>query len=127
MALTTAGLVMLIFLNSNTGLAFILVSLMVLGMGFGLLLFTEYQRDNVLGGKKILRGGIGHARHNEADRTDIQPGDDLAAFRPLHGRVQITPQYYPLFLKSMKTAFTISAVLCFAGIFASVARGKTHG
>jgi len=41
--------------------------------------------------------------------------------------VQITPEYYTLFLKSMKAAFIISAALCFAGIFASIARGRTHG
>ncbi len=41
------------------------------------------------------------------------------------GRVQITLGN-PLFLKSMRTAFIISSVLCFAGIFASIARGRAH-
>jgi uncharacterized membrane protein len=41
------------------------------------------------------------------------------------GRVEITPEYYPQFLISAKTAFTIFSALCFAGIFASLARGKT--
>jgi hypothetical protein len=40
------------------------------------------------------------------------------------GRVQITPEYYPFFLKSMRTAFIIMGALCFVGIFASIARGK---
>jgi hypothetical protein len=40
------------------------------------------------------------------------------------GRVQITPPYYPLFLKSAQLIFTISVVLCSAGILASLARGK---
>jgi hypothetical protein len=40
------------------------------------------------------------------------------------GKVQIMPEYYPLFLKSVKAAFAIFAVLCFGGIFASLARGK---
>ena len=44
---------------------------------------------------------------------------------PLHiGRVQITPQHYPVFLESVKTAFTIFAVLCIPGDFASISRGK---
>jgi hypothetical protein len=42
------------------------------------------------------------------------------------GSVRITPEYYPLFLKSMKTAFIIFAALCFGGIFASLARGKVR-
>jgi hypothetical protein len=43
------------------------------------------------------------------------------------GRVEITPQYYDAFLTSMKIAFTIFAVACFGGVFASLARGKMHG
>jgi hypothetical protein len=42
------------------------------------------------------------------------------------GRVQITPEYYSLFQASMKTSFIIFAVLCFGGIFASLARGKVR-
>jgi len=42
------------------------------------------------------------------------------------GRVQITPEYYSLFQQSMKTAFIIFAILCFGGIFASLARGKVR-
>jgi hypothetical protein len=40
------------------------------------------------------------------------------------GHAQISPQNHPLFLKSVKTAFIIFSGLCFAGIFASLARGK---
>jgi hypothetical protein len=50
----------------------------------------------------------------------------LLLFALYIGRVQITPEYYPLFLKSVKIAFSISAALCFVGIFASIARGRTH-
>lgn len=43
------------------------------------------------------------------------------------GNVTITPEYYPFFLRSVKAAVIISAALCFAGIFASLARGKIRG
>jgi hypothetical protein len=42
------------------------------------------------------------------------------------GRVQITPEYYPVFLKAMKVAFIIFAFLCFVSIFASMVRGKVR-
>jgi hypothetical protein len=42
------------------------------------------------------------------------------------GKVQITPEHYPAFLTSLKTAFIIFAVLCCGGIFASLARGKAR-
>ena len=48
----------------------------------------------------------------------------LMLFSLLIGTAQITPEYYPLFLKSAKIAFIISAALCFIGIFVSIARGK---
>jgi hypothetical protein len=40
------------------------------------------------------------------------------------GRVQITPEYYAAFLQGTRIAFIIFAILCFFGIFASLARGK---
>lgn len=42
------------------------------------------------------------------------------------GKVQITPEYYLLFLRCVRMAFTFFAVLCFGGIFASLARGKVR-
>jgi len=37
------------------------------------------------------------------------------------GGVQITPQNYSLFLESMKVAFLVFSVICFVGIFVSIA------
>jgi hypothetical protein len=42
------------------------------------------------------------------------------------GHVQITPEYYPAFISSVNMVFIISAILCFGGIFASLARGKVR-
>jgi hypothetical protein len=53
-------------------------------------------------------------------------GTAMLLFSIYIGRVQITPEYYPLFLKSERTAFIIFAVLCLGGVFASLARGKTR-
>jgi len=48
----------------------------------------------------------------------------MVLFSIFNGNVQITPQYYPAFLSSFKTASIIFAVLCFAGMFAMLAGGK---
>ncbi|VVB85042.1 Uncharacterised protein [uncultured archaeon] len=40
------------------------------------------------------------------------------------GKARISPENFPLFLSSVQTAFAIFAALCFAGVFASLARGK---
>jgi hypothetical protein len=39
------------------------------------------------------------------------------------GRVQITPVYYPVFIKSVRVAFIVFACLCMCGIFFSLYRG----
>jgi hypothetical protein len=53
-------------------------------------------------------------------------GVAMLMFALYMGRVQITPEYYPLFQESMRVSFIIFAILCFAGIFASLARGKVR-
>jgi hypothetical protein len=40
------------------------------------------------------------------------------------GRQQITPEVYPGYVAGMRTGFMIFSVLCFLGIFASLARNK---
>jgi hypothetical protein len=42
------------------------------------------------------------------------------------GKAQITPENYPLFLTSARTAFIVFAALCIGGVFASLARGKAQ-
>jgi EmrB/QacA subfamily drug resistance transporter len=126
MALTTAGLVMLIFLNNVTGLPFILASLVTLGLGFGF--FSSPNINAIMGSVERKFYGVASGTLGTMRLTGqaFSMGMVLLLFALYIGRVQITPEYYPLFLKSMKIAFSISAALCFAGIFASIARGRTH-
>jgi hypothetical protein len=53
-------------------------------------------------------------------------GVAMLMFALYMGRVEITPEYYPLLHESMRMSFIIFAVLCFGGIFASLARGKVR-
>ena len=126
MALTTAGLAMLAFLGSDTGLYFVLVSLVILGLGFGF--FSSPNTNAVMCSVESKFYGVASGMLGTMRLTGqaLSMGIALLLFASYIGRVQITPEYYPLFLKSMKTAFSISAVLCFAGIFASIARGRAH-
>ena len=54
----------------------------------------------------------------------LSMGIAMLLFTVYIGRVEITPEYYSLFVDSTKIAFIIFASLCFGGIFASLARGK---
>jgi EmrB/QacA subfamily drug resistance transporter len=127
MAATVTGLMLLTFLGSSTRLVFIIFTLAILGFGFGL--FSSPNINAVMScvEKKFYGVASGMLGTMRLTGQMFSMGMTLLLFALYIGRVQITPENYPLFLKSMKTAFTISAVLCFAGIFASIARGRTHG
>jgi len=127
MALTTIGLIILIFLGSDTGMLQIIMSLLILGVGFGI--FSSPNTNAVMGSVDRKAYGVASGMLGTMRLTGqmLSMGMSLLLFSLFIGRVQITPEYYPMFLKSMKILFTISAVLCFGGIFASIARGKTHG
>ncbi len=127
MALTTAGLVMLTFLGFDTPLAYVLASLVALGLGFGF--FSSPNTNAVMSSVERKYYGVASGMLGTMRLTGqtFSMGLTLLLFAVYIGRVAITPPYYPLFLTSARAAFTISAVLCFGGIFASIARGKTRG
>ena len=124
MFLTSVGIFLLVFLNETTPLPTIIASLIVLGFGYAL--FSSPNANSVMGcvEKKFL--GVASAILS----TMRQCGQMLnmamvtVVFSMIIGRVQITPQYHTLFLKSAKLIFTISVVLCLAGVLASLSRGK---
>jgi len=123
---TTIGLFLLIFLTEHTPLSFIVVNLMILGFGFGT--FSSPNTNAVMSSVErkfygVASGTIGTMR---LTGQMLSMGIATLIFALVMGRVQITPEYYPLFLKCMKIAFTIFAILCFGGIFASSARGKVR-
>lgn len=127
MALTTTGLLMFTFLTNATGLGFIMVTLAILGTGFGF--FSSPNINAVMSSVPKRFYGVASGMLGTMRLTGqmFSMGMTLLLFALYIGPVQITPENYPLFLKCMKTAFLISAALCFAGIFASIARGRTHG
>ncbi len=125
MALTTAGLILLTFLNQNTGLAFILLCLVILGLGFAL--FSSPNSNAVMSSveKKFYGVASGILGTMRLTGQMFSLGIAMLLFALFIGHVRITPEYYLLFLESTRTAFIIFAALCFGGIFASLARGKT--
>jgi EmrB/QacA subfamily drug resistance transporter len=127
MSLTTIGLVMLIFLGSQTNLALIITSLFVLGLGFGF--FSSPNMNAVMSSVErkyygVASGTVGTMR---LVGQAFSLGLVLLLFSIIIGKVQITPSTYSLFLKATKISFIIFAALCFTGIFASIARGNLRG
>jgi MFS family permease len=127
MALTALGLILLIFLSTGTKLVFIILTLALLGFGFGF--FSSPNINAIMSSVEKRFYGVASGMLGTMRLTGqmFSMGMTLVLFALYLGKAQITPANYHLFLKSMKTAFTVSSVLCFAGIFASIARGRTHG
>jgi EmrB/QacA subfamily drug resistance transporter len=126
MVLSTVGLVMFIFLTSTTSITYIIISMVVIGTGFGL--FSSPNTNAIMSAVKkrfygVASGTLGTMR---SIGQMLSLGIVLLIFAIYIGKVQITPEYYPQFIQSSRAAFIIFAALCFAGIFASVARGKSE-
>ncbi len=53
-------------------------------------------------------------------------GLTLLLFSVIIGPVPVTPEVHPQFLQSVRIAFSVFSVLCFLGVFASMARGNVR-
>jgi EmrB/QacA subfamily drug resistance transporter len=126
MALTTIGLIIFIFLNEETPLKLIIGNLILMGLGFAL--FSSPNTNAVMSSAPKTAYGVASATLATMRQVgmSLSMGLVMLMFALYIGRVQITPEYYPLFQESMKTSFIIFAILCFSGIFASLARGKVR-
>ncbi|MGA2368706.1 MAG: MFS transporter [Dehalococcoidia bacterium] len=126
MAFTTVGLAMLIFLDQDTQLYFIMISLITVGLGFGL--FSSPNTNAVMSAvdKNYYGVASGTLATMRLVGQMLSLGIVMLMFALFIGQVQITPANYPLFLVSSRMAFIVFAILCFGGIFASLARGKSR-
>jgi hypothetical protein len=126
MALTGVGLFLLAVLDEKATLGFIVAILVLLG--FGLALFSVPTINAVMSSVEnrfygVASGMLGTMR---AMGMVFSMGITILIFSIYIRDVQIAPEYYPVFLRCMKLAFAFFAVLCFGGIFASLARGKVR-
>jgi MFS family permease len=126
MAFTTAGLVIFIFVNEATPLGIIIGNLVL--MGFGFALFSSPNTNAVMSSAPNTAYGVASATLATMRQVGMtfSMGVTMLMFALYMGRVQITPEHYPLFQQSMKTSFIIFAIVCFGGVFASLARGKVR-
>lgn len=124
MALIAIGLSFFIFLNEKTALALIVADLALLGLGFAL--FSSPNTNAIMSSvsSKLYGVASGIVATMRMTGQMLSMGVVMLLFAAYIGRVPITSPCYPLFLKSVRSAFIIFSALCFAGIFASLARGK---
>jgi EmrB/QacA subfamily drug resistance transporter len=126
MGFTTAGLILLTLLKASTAISYIMVSLVILGLGFGL--FSSPNTNAVMSSvdKKFYGVASGTVGTMRLLGQMFSLAIAVLLFSLYLGTSQITPEYYGSFLKTLRPAFTIFASLCFGGIFASLARGRVR-
>jgi EmrB/QacA subfamily drug resistance transporter len=124
MGVTAVGLLGLTTLGFQTSLAYIVSDLLIIGFGFAL--FSSPNMNAIMSSVErksygIASGVVGSMRMLG---QMLSMGIVTLAFSVTMGRKPITPKLYPAFLKSVDVIFTVCAMLCILGIFASLARGK---
>jgi len=126
MALTVVGLVLFSLFDMDTSVSFILASLVVSGFGFAF--FSSPNTNAVMSSIEKKYYGVASATLGTMRLTGqiFSMGVVMVMFAIYMGKVQIAPENHVLFLKSAETAFEVFALLCFGGIFASLARSRVR-
>jgi EmrB/QacA subfamily drug resistance transporter len=126
MAVTCVAIYLLSSIGENTGLPFIVGSLVALGVGFAL--FSSPNANAIMSSVQprflgVASGTMGTMR---LLGQMLSMGLAMMIFSLIIGEVKITPDTYPLFLRSAKIALALSATLCLVGIFFSLVRGRVR-
>lgn len=126
MALTTIGLALLEFLGRDTAILYVLLSLAILG--FGLASFSSPNTNAIMSSVDKKFYGVASATVASTRQMGmmVSMGIVMLIFTLHLGGTEIKPENYPAFLESLQTAFFVFTILCFGGIFASLARGKVR-
>ncbi|MEW6569817.1 MAG: MFS transporter [Nitrospirota bacterium] len=124
MAFTALGLFLFIFLDGGTRIESIVAGLILIGLGFAL--FSSPNTNAIMGSIErkfygVASGAVGTVR---LIGQMFSMSVVIVTFAVYMGEVEITPEYYQIFLRAEKAAFVIFTALCFLGIFASLTRGK---
>jgi len=126
MAITLVGLLMLLFVNAGTSLAFLIVCLIVLGFGFAL--FSSPNTHAIMGSVERRDVGIAGAMVGTMRQVGmmLSMGIVMMTLAIFLGDAEITPRNQEIFVRSMHVALAVFAGMCLGGVFASMARGKIH-
>ena len=124
MGLTAAALVVFGLLRPGTPFWVVVAGLAVLGVGFGL--FSSPNTNAVMGSVDRRSYGVASATLGTMRLSGqmFSAGLMMMLFSLFLGRQAIIPELYPVFMAAVRTAFVLYAGLCFAGVFASLARGN---
>jgi len=126
MSITVIGLLLLSFLNKETDLVFIIISLVILGIGFGL--FSSPNTNSVMSSVERKFYGTASATIGTMRSMGMMFSMAIASLS-IHifiGEAKLSKENIMEFIKSSHIVFIIFSVLCFLGIFASLVGRKKN-
>ena len=124
MAVSVAGLLLLARLRADTPLWAVAAGQAVLGAGFAL--FSSPNTNAVMGAVERRHYGVASSILGTMRLVGqmLSMGLAMVVFALHLGRAPVSAANVPDFVAAVRNAFAIFAALCFAGVFASLARGR---
>ncbi|MDD5169932.1 MAG: MFS transporter [Syntrophales bacterium] len=125
MGVIVIGLFLLIFLNSTTTIHYLITSLTVLGIGFGI--FSSPNTNSIMGSVENTYVGVASSTVATMRVTGqmLSLGIATLTIHVFVGDVKISQENLTRFIHSARVIFLVFTVLCTLGVFASLARGKS--
>jgi EmrB/QacA subfamily drug resistance transporter len=123
MGLIAFGLALLALVGSATSAAYLVGCLVLLGAGFGL--FSSPNTNAVMGSVERRSYGVASATLATMRLVGqmLSMGVASGVLALFVGRAAVGPEHAAGFVAGMRAAFALYALLCVAGVFASLARG----
>ncbi len=120
MALNCIAVLMLVFLNDDTSLGYIITVLAIYGTGIGL--FVSPNTNIIMGSveKRALGVASGTLGTMRTSGMMLSMGITMILFSLYIGQEEITPVYYPQFLASVRVGYIIFTTLGFGGLIAQM-------
>jgi EmrB/QacA subfamily drug resistance transporter len=119
MAIIVFGLALLFFLTPTTPLIFIILIAIMLGTGFGI--FSSPNMNVIMSSVEKKYLGMASATTNTMRLAgqSFSMGITMMVISIFVGKVKISPEVIPQFMKSIHVTFIILAILCLVGVYAS--------
>lgn len=124
MGFTALGLLLLTRIGADTRMWLIVACLMILGFGFAL--FSSPNMNAIMSSVEKRYYGVasGSVATMRLLGQMLSLGIVTLMFAILIGRAQITPEFHPVFLTSVRYALYLFFGLCLIGIYFSFSRGQ---
>ena len=126
MTLSTIGLFLLSFLSIDSSITFIIVSLIIIGVGFSL--FSSPNTNAVMSSVNKNQFGIASATLGTMRITGqmFSMGIAMLFFSLIMGKQIISPAHFQAMLKSLNTTFLFFSIMGIVGIASSYIRGNVR-